>query len=126
MKLFVSLSCVLILACGALLILSGCETTSATEDVYVTPDSVSLVKWQTAQFTAHGGFAYTWSLSDETLGTLSTRRGNQTVYTSTMGIDTNSSTNTVLIQTLTVTTSIQGGASSNALSQTAQAIIRHL
>jgi len=60
----------------------GCDTEPVSDTIYITPDSVAITKGQSIEFTVTGGYDYEWSLSDDSLGQLSTRRGGRTVYTS--------------------------------------------
>jgi len=65
--------------------MTGCEvngTRSADSPITVSPESVTLGAGQSQQFTASGGYDYTWSLNpDDGSGKLSTRSGATTVYT---------------------------------------------
>lgn len=61
---------------------AGCELDSAGSLVWITPDATSLNQGESVTLTAHGGYYYSWSLANETWGTLNTRTGDQVVYTS--------------------------------------------
>ena len=64
-------------------LLAGCEVDSASARIEITPDSAVMGHvGQEVALTCVGGYECTWSLGTETYGTLSTRRGNQVVYTS--------------------------------------------
>ena len=111
-------------------LLSGCEdldVNPASDKITISPDSVALVEGQSQVFTASGGYEYTWSLKNDGWGSLSTRSGNQTTYTSLYTPSTNSAE-----QILFVTSSIPnnvGGSSSNAtpvVNSGAQAHITHV
>jgi hypothetical protein len=108
-----------ILGAAALVVLAGCETEPvSTMQVQVTPETATVYDGQSIEFTASGGVEYTWSLSDETLGILSTRHGAKTVYTSVK--DANAT------QALTVTSFIPGSGGTNAAANlTGQAFIYH-
>lgn len=115
---------------GLALLQTGCEVDSATENnVSISPSSARLDVGESATFTASGGFDYEWSLADgkETWGTLSTRRGPTTTYTSRHTPATNAQDD---VQVLTVTSFIQGqssvsGTNGTAYAQTAEAFIYH-
>ncbi len=81
------------------ILLAGCEISSATERVKISPDAAVLKKGQSVTLTASGGYVYDWSLSDNTLGILNTRRGVQVLYTSLY----NPPTDTPVIQIVKVT-----------------------
>lgn len=112
---------------AVLFLCGGCETDPASTPIRITPSAAALRINQSASFSASGGYDYTWSLSDASLGYLSTRVGPTTVYTSTAsgGADSGS------LQVLTVTSSLQGeqtgGTGSNAVFHaSAEAHITHL
>jgi len=114
------------------LALTGCETESASKNsVSISPSSATLENGQSVQFTATGGYEYSWSLETGTYGTLATRTGTTTVYTSAYEPDTstNSTSTTVtsvVEEVLTVTSTISGLASTNATYEmTATAYIYH-
>ena len=87
-------------------ILAGCEASSANSPITVTPQSVVLYYGQSQQFIATGGYDYTWTLSDNSSGTLNPRTGPSVIYTYT------SSSTSGQVQTITVTSTIQGSAGS--------------
>ena len=65
---------------------TGCESDSTESMVTITPDSVVVRRGDAVEFTASGGYEYTWSLETEdadteSYGYLSTRTGSKTVYT---------------------------------------------
>ena len=99
----------------------GCETESSDQiAVTITPNSATLSKGGTQTFTAAGWQDYTWSLSDTSSGTLSTKKGSSTTYTAAV-------TGTVQVLTLSVNNSI--AIATNAVptvSVSAEAIIIHL
>jgi hypothetical protein len=85
--------------------LTGCESESADTQVTVTPGGATIAGGQSIEFTASGGYDYTWSLSDPSLGTLNTRTGPTVVYTAS-----SSSSSSGTVQTLTVISSIAGAS----------------
>ena len=110
----------------ALIFCIGCETDSASEPVRVSPNSVSIRQGQQIEFEAFDGYQYTWSLENDSWGTLSTRTGSRTTYTSTY---TPASNSTEVTQILTCTSTIEGSATgSNATpyAVTGQATITHM
>ena len=118
---------VLGLLAAVMFITAGCEVGSATERIIVSPSSVSVTKGQSVQFTASGGYDYTWTLESATVyGSLSSRTGNTVVYTS---IYDSSSSNTVS-ETLKVVSTIPGDASptntSTSAESSAEATITHI
>ena len=64
------------------LLLAGCEVESANRRIEVRPDSATLRKGESVTLTAYNGYEYDWSLSDNTIGSLSARRGMMTTYKS--------------------------------------------
>lgn len=79
---------------------SACESekTGVGEDVLdVTPSYAKLRTNQTVTLTAHGGSEYLWSLSDPTIGSLSSRHGASVVYTAQV-CGTADTTQTVTVQ----------------------------
>lgn len=118
----------LMVAIALSMVVAGCETQSASTKVFITPSSVTLRARQSAEFTASGGFEYTWSLASDIDGstawaTLSTRTGPRTTYTSLRS----SGTNDVIVKVLTVTSSIpdEEGTNAAAANWTAEAFIYH-
>jgi hypothetical protein len=105
---------------------TGCETESAAvNNVRISPESINISKGESIEFTAVGGYVYTWSLEDNdaSWGRISTRDGETTVYTSLK----DATTNTV-VRVLTVSSVIEGsGTASNdtAAVQTGEAYISH-
>ncbi len=89
-------------------VLAGCDTDPVASDIWITPPSATIKKGESIEFTAHGGYEYLWSISDTSMGILSTTRGASTVYTS---IYETSASNTA-VQVLTVTSYIAGDSSS--------------
>lgn len=86
MKTFSLVSFAAALAAGASVLLVGCETESAASAaIAVTPSAATLTAANASvALTASGGWGYTWSLSDESLGTLNKRSGSSVVYTATV------------------------------------------
>lgn len=107
--------------------LTGCEIESASENnVAITPVSTTILEGQSVEFTASGGYEYTWSFEDsskEYWGTLSTRTGNKTTYTSMYSPASNATDRT---QVLIVTSTLTGSSSTNSYAMTAEAYITHL
>ncbi len=69
------------LAAG-LLALAGCEVDSASRRIEVRPDGATLKYHESVTLTAYNGYEYDWSLSDNAIGALNTRRGPMVTYTS--------------------------------------------
>lgn len=112
---------------GAVLAVTvGCETESATKNsVSISPATTTMTYGESVEFTASGGYEYAWSLETSSYGTLSTRSGNTTVYTSLYNPGTNSSSTSAVTQVLTVTSTISGHSDTNAsYAMTAEAYIR--
>ena len=115
--------CLFLLA-AVIITAPGCEDIEAkpaTAQVRITPDSASLNVGQSQLFTASGGYEYTWSLEQDSWGTLSARSGSETIYTSTYDPGTNTSSP----QELTVTSTGLSNASTNG-PPSATAYIYHL
>lgn len=64
------------------LLLIGCEVDSASRRIEIHPDSATIKYGQALTLSALNGYVYDWSLSDNTMGTLNTRSGQQVTYTS--------------------------------------------
>jgi len=133
MKISYSLFCIM----SALIFLglqTSCETTDGSDlQVFITPPGATVSNNEKVQFTASGGRDYQWSLSDSSLGFLSTRTGKQTLYTANAVTPTGSVS---VIQILTLSASVTTAdrpASSNGLPAvagetftfSAEAVIEH-
>ncbi len=105
-------------------VLCGCEVTSKSHAVSIDPDSATLHKGQSVGLHATGGDDYTWSLSDRTLGTLSSSHGANVVYTSIVAPPVGSP----VVQTVTVTADLGLSGTTNSVitEQTATAFITHV
>lgn len=101
----------------------GCETEPANSaDIIISPSSVTLGQGEQVELTASGWTDYRWSLSDESMGALSRRTGDTTVYTAVSSGGSNS------VQTVTATGLGYGGnnsSNSTDLVVSGTAIIRH-
>jgi plastocyanin len=83
----------------ALLLPTGCEVDSASEQVLISPESATVDPGDQVQFTAASGYEYTWSLSgDDSLGYLSNKTGQHTTYVATAAPISNSLTRTLTVQ----------------------------
>lgn len=121
MKLFCTGSFALVLG----LIWIGCEVDPVASKVTIDPPSATISAGQSITFTASGGYDYRWSLSNHTLGTLSTTTGDTTTYTSLF----DSSSSNTAVQVLTVNSSIPGSAGSSNSSPaewTTEVYINHI
>lgn len=106
-------------------LLNGCEVDSAARNVEINPNSATIKYGQALTLSALNGYVYTWSLSDNTMGTLNTRSGQQVIYTSL----TDPATPAVQIVTVSSTFSENdsSGTGSNApVVHTAEAYITHI
>jgi len=70
------------LAAPLAFMLTGCEVDSASSRIEIHPDSATILYGQSLTLSALNGYVYDWSLSDNTMGTLNIRRGQQVIYTS--------------------------------------------
>ena len=118
------LGCVAIVAPLAFL-LTGCEVESASRKIIIHPDSATIKYGQALTLSALNGYVYTWSLSDNTMGTLNTRSGIQVTYTSL------TDPATPVVQVITVSSTFsdtdESGTGSNApVVHTAEAYITHI
>jgi hypothetical protein len=97
----------------------GCDTDSASSAIDVSPSSVVLEKGESANFTASGGYEYTWSLDpDDGSGRLSTLTGPTVTYTC---LNTNGVTPKKVVVTSTIegtSTSSSSGTTSNGTTTT--------
>jgi hypothetical protein len=108
-----------------MLLLGGCEADPASGTVVVSPNSTTIQNGQAISFSASGGFEYQWSLNQESYGTLSTRSGATTTYTS--RISPGAGTN--LTQIIRVTSIVSGATTTNntqVTSGTAEAYVTHV
>ena len=118
------LGCVAILAPIAFL-LAGCEIESAGRQIYINPDSATIKYGQALTLNAINGYIYDWSLSDNTIGTLNTRRGQQVIYTSMT--DPAASVLQIVTVKSTFSDNSDSGVGSNApVVHTAEAYITHI
>jgi len=118
------LGCVAVLAPLAFM-LTGCEVSSASRQIEIQPNSATLKYGDSVTLSALYGYIYNWSLSDNTMGTLNTRQGQQVIYTNM----TDPATPVVQIVTVTSTFSDNNssGTGSNAPAvHTAEAYITHI
>ena len=99
-------------------ILAGCETDPASERVTINPSSVTLKNNESVELVASGGYDYIWSIESEkqTYGTLSTRNGSRTVYTSRYDPGTNNVEAVVVV--ISVTSRLPGGSTSTSTNST--------
>ena len=106
-------------------LLTGCEVESSGSRIYVNPDSATLKYGEALTLSVSGGYICDWSLSDNTMGTLNTRRGQQVIYTSM----TDPATPVVQIITVSSTfsdNSDSGAGSSAPVVHTASAYVTHI
>jgi len=115
------------MAVGASLacLFAGCEVSSASREIEIHPDSATLKYGQSLTLSALNGYVYTWSLSDNTLGALNTRSGQQVTYTSL------TDPATPVVQIITVSSTFsdndESGTGSNApVVHTGEAYITHI
>lgn len=113
------------LAAALTFLLTGCEVDSASRKIEIRPNSATIKYGQALTLSALNGYVYTWSLSDNTLGTLNTRSGIQVTYTSM------TDPATPVVQTITVTSTFSdtdtSGTGSNApVVHTGEAYITHI
>ena len=110
---------------------TGCETESVSDQqIRISPESAQIRINQSIELIASGGFNYTWSLSNEGIGVLSTRTGARTVYTSRISPVSSATNITTQVITVTSTLTTAGGGSTNTVSTglqgSAQAYFQHL
>ncbi len=106
-------------------LLTGCEVSSASRQIEIQPNSATLQVGQALTLSALNGYIYNWSLSDNTMGTLNTRQGQQVTYTSM----TDPATPVVQIITVksTFSDNSDSGTGSNApVVHSAEAYITHI
>ena len=118
------LGCVAVVAPLAFL-LTGCEVESSSRKIEIHPDSATIIYGQALTLSALNGYIYDWSLSDNTMGTLNIRRGQQVTYTSL----TDPATPVVQIITVTSTfsdTDASGTGSNAPVVHTGEAYITHI
>lgn len=119
--------CSLTAACAVILLLAanGCETTSAADNPAITPSSAYIKIGNAVEFRASGGWEYEWSLRDDTMGRLDTRRGSKVVYRSMY----DPGTSNAAIQILTVKSTVSGSSQSTnsaGYERSAEAYITHI
>ena len=107
--------------CLPLVGMVGCETEASDQaSIAITPNTAEIALGASQVFTASGWQDYSWSLSDSSVGVLSTTTGDSTTYTAVLAMTSNTT------QVLTVTANSAGDASTNAASLAAEALIIHL
>ena len=100
-----------ILCAAGTIVWTGCDASSATDALSISPETVTVGPGDDVVFTVSGGYEYTWSLSpDDGSAILSTTKGSTTTYTC---LTTNVGTTP---KTIVVTSTIQGsgGGTSNS------------
>lgn len=96
--------------------LAGCETESSSEiAVSISPNNVTMTKGESRTFTASGWRDYTWSLSDTSIGILSTTKGDSTVYTAISEAPSNSALPQILTVTVNIASTTTGTTNSPTL-----------
>ena len=105
----------LIAAAAAIALLAGCETESASSaSISVSPSSASVSQASpSVTLSASGGWNYTWSLSDSSIGTLDRSTGSSVTYTGTAFGSTNGAVQTVSVTSSALTNSVAGSASAS-------------
>ena len=99
----------------------GCETESSDQaSISISPNTAELDVGASQVFTASGWQDYSWSLSDSSVGVLSTTTGDDTTYTAVLAMTSNTT------QILTVTANSADSVTTNATTLTAEALITHL
>ena len=111
---------------AAACLLSGCDAEPSGQiAISVTPNNVSLTKGQSQEFTASGWQDYTWELSETSIGVLSTKKGDSTVYTAVAAPA--GGTNETEVQVLTVSVNVSSAAttttSTSGVPVTAQSVV---
>ena len=118
------LGCMAVVAPLACL-LTGCEVDSSSRKIVIHPDSATLKYGQALTLSALNGYVYDWSLSDNTMGTLNTRRGQQVIYTSMT--DPAAPVLQIITVTSTFSDNSDSGTGSNApVIHSAEAYITHI
>jgi len=106
-------------------LLTGCEVDSASRTIQINPSSATMTYGQSLTLSALNGYVYNWSLSDNTLGTLNTRQGQQVIYTSLT--DPPAPVVQIITVTSTFSDSDASGTGSNApVVHTSEAYITHI
>jgi hypothetical protein len=119
-----------ILLAAVAVALSGCETESSDQiAISISPNNVTMKKGESREFTASGWRDYTWSLSEPSIGVLSTTKGDSTVYTAVAGPTSTNEASLSQILVLTVDVATDGVTSGTNIvssgSVSAQALITH-
>ncbi len=122
----VILSVAVVCAAGAVaLLLNGCDTSPANQDLTIQPNSVQLSAGQDQEFTVSGGYQYTWSLeSGGAGGFLSSRTGSHIIYSAPSSVTTGATQ--VILVTSTIKGASSGGTGTNgtsALSASGEAFV---
>jgi hypothetical protein len=105
---------------GAIAIaLTGCDTESTEQaSIHISPNNARVRIHQSQEFVVTGFTDYTWSLSNNEIGVLSTTKGDRTVYTAV-----SSASN--VVQVLTVSARVSITTNGAPLTTTAEALITH-
>ena len=117
----------IILCAAGGLVWTGCDTAGANDALTISPSTATLSSGQSQEFTAGGGYQYTWSIastgtSSSASGSLSARNGSSVVYTAPTS-DTGLSGYVTLHVTSTIEGSASGTSNSPAYSVSADAVI---
>ena len=102
-------------ACLAAVFFAGCESADGYS-IEVSPSTASLNEQSpSVQLTASGWQDFSWTLSDTTVGRLSSHNGQTVVYTATQfGTESSAVTQTILVRA--IGTAIESGSSTNSTS----------
>ncbi|MEI6789057.1 MAG: hypothetical protein WCL49_11330 [bacterium] len=115
MKKLVPLLTVVVLAMScamSLFFVSGCDVSSSTDALTISPSSATVSPGQDVIFNVTGGYTYTWSLSpDDGSGILSSQSGSQVTYTC---LSTNISTKDSSAKKVMVTSTIPGSGTGSS------------
>lgn len=106
----------------AITLAGGCESDSAARKIEIRPDAYSLRYGESVTLTAYNGYIYTWTLQNDSWGTLSSRSGVMVTYQSLY----DPTAPAVQVITVTSTFTDTGGGGSNPVVQTATAYITHI
>ena len=112
------------LALLLIVLICGCDVDSAARKIYIRPDSATVRFGESVTLTAYDGYNYTWSLQNESWGTLNTRSGMMVTYKSLY--DPPSPAVQVITVTSTFVDDSDSGTSSNPVDHTAEAYITHI
>lgn len=103
----------------AMTLMTGCETDSASEQVRISPETVTVNTGDAVEFTAASGYEYSWSLDgSDVYGYLQSRTGQRVTYVCTASPISNSITRTLTVHSTIANSGSGSGSTTTTTSGT--------